>query len=767
MHSTVRTIFILCFLAAVSFADPAVTTGDFIPKHHPTLEIPRVNGKMTIDGMLDEPAWRQAAVADGFAEHTPGNQTKPPVDSKTLVCYDEQNLYLAFIAYDNPKLIRYSLRERDNIFRDDYFGLLLDTYGDASWGYELFVNPLGLQGDLRTLNTGDEDESFDIVWYSRGIVTDSGYQVEVAIPFSSLRFPDKPDQVWHATFWRDRQRETRQRFTWAAIDKNDPCFMCQWGTLTGIHGIKPGSKLDLLPNIVASDQGERTNLSDPHSAFHYEKGDVELSLNGKYSFSSNTAAELTLNPDFSQVESDATQIDVNSPYTLYYSERRPFFQEGADLFSTRINAVYTRSIAQPQVAAKLTGRFGRTSIAYLAARDDKSPLMIPFGEGSYLFPGPKSVSNIVRVKQTILNGSYIGGIFTDRRLEGSDGAGTLIGGDLSLRFLHNLRYDLQVLASRTAEPRDTSLSPGVVRTIENGRHTLAFDGETFWGHGISTQLSREAECWSSSISYDENSPTFRADNGFVTKNDYRQVDASTNLTFRPNKRYLVSWGPYLEAGRVWNFDGQRKDEWLVPNASLTTIWQTTIYAQYLWSRELFREQVFPGIRRASAGINSRPSEIIGLDLEATYGRFIARGSQLPEPVLGRGNTWSASLSVKATRRLAIEPSFDFSQLYYPDGGPRIFRATVVHSRFSYQFSRELFLRLVIDYYDQKNYNGDTPMTYSHDRGFTVEPLLSYKVNAFTVFYIGSGHDYGYYDSLAEYHRTAQRFFVKFQYLFRV
>ncbi len=149
-----------CFvLLSFTSANGAQDSSGFTPKYDPTLNVPRIHSRITIDGNLDEPAWGEAAVADGFAENNPGNQVKPPVDQKVLICYDEQFLYLGFVAYDDPKTIRYSLRDRDDIFRDDYFGILFDTYGDASWGYELFVNPLGIQGDLRMAGNGNEDMS--------------------------------------------------------------------------------------------------------------------------------------------------------------------------------------------------------------------------------------------------------------------------------------------------------------------------------------------------------------------------------------------------------------------------------------------------------------------------------------------------------------------------------------------------------------------------------------------------------------------------------
>ncbi len=262
----------------------------FKPQMQPSISVPRVSGEVKVDGAFDEPIWHQAAVAASFTETNPGDLVKPPVESRALIAYDEHHLYVGLIAYDNPSAIRYSIRDRDNIFRDDYFGVMLDTYGDASWGYELFVNPLGIQGDLRMMNDGNEDMSFDLIWESKGMVTDSGYQVEIAIPFSSLRFPDKPDQIWRANFWRDRQRDVRNRYCWSAISRDNPCFICQWGTLTGISGIKGGSRLELLPNVIAFQSGQLRDYDNPDAGFENGDADAEVSLNARYSLSSNATA---------------------------------------------------------------------------------------------------------------------------------------------------------------------------------------------------------------------------------------------------------------------------------------------------------------------------------------------------------------------------------------------------------------------------------------------------------------------------------------------
>jgi len=219
----------------------ADSTSAVQPNFHPVLDVRPAGGAIEINGDLTDPGWANAAQATGFVEVNPGDNLSPAVQSAAWVTFTESHLYVAMIAWDDPGQVRASLSDRDAIFSDDYFGILFDTYGDFSWGYEIFVNPLGIQGDLRIMSNGNEDISLDLVFESRGIVTDSGYQVELAIPFASLRFPDKPEQTWRWNFWRDRQRDNRFRYSWTAQSRDNDCFVCQWGTLNGLKDVKPAA----------------------------------------------------------------------------------------------------------------------------------------------------------------------------------------------------------------------------------------------------------------------------------------------------------------------------------------------------------------------------------------------------------------------------------------------------------------------------------------------------------------------------------------------
>jgi hypothetical protein len=745
---------ILLLTACVAFLGPASAAEErFNPQFHPTLEVRPLEGQIKIDGELNDTGWLNAARATGFSEITPDNLARPPVETEVLLAYDEKQLYLAFVAADSdPGAIRSSLCDRDEMYNDDYVGVMIDPYGDAALAFELISNPIGVQGDgLQSLGT--EDMSIDLVFYSAGRITERGYQVEMAIPFNSLRFPDKPSQVWRATFFRTHPRESRRQYSWAAIDLDDPCLLCQLGTLTGIHNVRPGGKTELLPSVIGFQSGALRDADDPNSGFENNDPDGEASLGVRYAITPSLTAEGSWNPDFSQVESDPAELDVNETFALFFPERRPFFQEGSDLFDTWYDLFYTRSINDPLFAARLTGRMSRTSFAYIVAHDEHSPVILPFEERSVVIRSlGKSTTNVVRFRQTFLENSYAGIMGTDRRLEGG-GASTTFGADGVCTFFKKYRFEWQFLASCTEEPNDTALTEGINDLLfDNDKHTAAYDGEEFWGHAFYTSFERSAKHWSFDLDYWETSPTFRADNGFVTRNNSRQVCFDTYYDFYPTSPLLDQLEPGFEAGRIWNFDGLRKDEWLSPWLYLLFKGQTELRISYLYSRENYRGIKFDRMDRLELNLDSEFSDPLKLGFYMVVGPRIARNED--PPVMGNAFDFEASMDIKPIDRLLLEPEYQFSRLTRQDDGSEIFSGYILRSRLNYQFTRELFLRLVVQYDD-------------FDKDLTVEPLVSYKLNPFTIFYLGSLHDYRDYESPHDLKQTSRQFFLKFQYLFRI
>jgi len=246
-------------IALMTFSAFASTT--FEPLYNPTLSVSRTTQDIRVDGDLSDLGWLTAKTIGGFVERSPGDMIEADVETEVLITFDDQNLYVAFKCYDDPESIRATMCHRDQFHGDDAVCVLVDTYGDASWAYEFFVNPYGVQKDRLWSSVGGEDTGFDMIWRSAAKVTESGYQVEMAVPFAAMRFPSTDAQVWKMDFWRNRPRESFKQYSWAAYDRNEQCWPCQWGTVSGIEDVVPGKGFELMPTFVAHQSGEFSSLS--------------------------------------------------------------------------------------------------------------------------------------------------------------------------------------------------------------------------------------------------------------------------------------------------------------------------------------------------------------------------------------------------------------------------------------------------------------------------------------------------------------------------
>lgn len=711
--------------------------------------IQRAAGPIRIDGELDDAGWVGATRIRGFVEYVPREGSQPPVETEVMMAYDEANLYVAFVATDpEPGEIRATLQPRDRLWNDDWVGVLLDPYGDASVGYYFLSNAIGVQADLQ-LTPQSEDSSIDFIYTTAGRITESGYVVEMAIPFRSLRVPDRPVQSWGVMVVRTYPRSSRHYLSWPSLSRNNPCQLCQMARLDGIDGVQAGGALEILPAVVASQAGRLRDPSDPGS---FESGRVsaEPSLGLKYTFQRAWIAEATLNPDFSQVESDAAQVDVNTTFALFYPERRPFFQEGMDLYQTPLTVFYSRSINSPQGATKLTGRAGRTSIGYIAARDEHTPFIIPFSERTGVVQAGRSFTNVLRVQQN-LGGSHVGAILTDRRLDGG-GSGTTVSADGLYRFGEMYNVSGHLALSHTREPDDPELGSQLPELTFGGdgqRYTAALDGESYTGRAGFLRIARDARTWSWNVLYLGVSPTYRSDTGFQTQNDYHRATGWTGVTLYPNRPYLERVSASLFGGSYWNFRGVRTQDLLSPSISFTLPRQTWIGLTTTFREETFRGVHLTGIRQLGIGLNSNFSDALRVGFDAGTGRRVARTLQVPE--VGRGTNASVWATLKPLQRLVIEPSLSYEELKLPSG-EEVFSGYIARTRFNVQYNRELNLRVVLQYNDFQN-------------RFDLEPLLVYQLNPFSIFYVGSTHGARQFDEHG-FAGTDRQYFAKVQYLFR-
>lgn len=769
---------------------------DFKPLILPKYEISKTSTQIVVDGHLDEAIWKKITPATNFSETYPGDNTRPPVKTEVFMAYDEDYIYAGFICYDDPKLIRANWSDRDNIFQDDYMGMIIDTYGTANWAYFIASNPLGIQGDTRISSTSGEDVNFDLIYKSAARITDNAYVVEMAIPFSSLRFPDKNVQGWKIDFWRTRPRESRATYSWASISRDNPCWFCQFGELKGLEGVKPGSSIDLIPSIVAGKSQEIRDYDDPNSGLEGIEGkgksflgkNADFGATLKWAVTPSLTVEGTFNPDFSQVESDAAQVNINQTFALFYPEKRPFFQEGSDLFKTYTRTVYTRTINDPIGATKVIGRWENATLAYLGAVDENTPIILPFEEKSEFVAMNRSLSNILRYKYDFGDGSQIGGIVTDRRwmswetydadndryrvVEGN-GSGSVYGIDAKYRFLNNYYLKSQFTFSHTREPDDTTLTADFNdETFDNNKHTSAYDGESYDGNALYLELNRDARNWNFRVNYQQTSPTYRAANGFIFQNDKRQLFGWTGYTFYIEDSFLQRFTPTMDFGQAQNYNTLKKDEWIHVGGNLNLKGQTSVQLSYMWDNEHFKNLAFNGIDRVELYVNSNFSDPLKLGFYIRAGKFIAQRWE-DTPVIGKGienfEFWG---TIKPWDRLVIRPSYTYSDAFSVSSNNFLYRAQIARIRFDVQFTRELALRLITQYVDYTTPGQNNG--FNHEESFSIEPMVYYKINPFSVFYLGmtggfndySGSNWKDFNSPG-WTKTSQQVYLKFQYLFNI
>ncbi|MBO6574040.1 MAG: carbohydrate binding family 9 domain-containing protein [Rhodothermales bacterium] len=742
--------------ATPTLSDP----GTFTPNVKPALTPQKTESRIIVDGDLSDPGWSSADRAYNFSETFPGDQSKPPVGIEVWTTYDANNIYFAFMIEDDPESIRVNMSDRDAIWQDDYVGVILDPYANNAWAYFIASNPIGIQGDTRILGGGNEDMGFDIIFQTDGKVTEKGYQVEMAVPFESLRFPQTDVQNWNINFWITHPRESRNTYSWAAIDRDDPCWLCQAGSIEGITGATPAGKLELLPAFTGSQAASLPSFDNPDSGLDNSRLTTDPSFGLKYRFNSNLIADVAVNPDFSQIESDAAQIDVNSTFALFFEERRPFFQEGSDLFDTPIQTVYTRSINNPSAAAKITGRSGNTSFSYVGGLDEDSPVILPFEERSQFVQGGESYSSLLRVKQNFGTNSHLGALVTDRRFTGTDGVGSTFAVDGNIRLSQSVSVVGQLAGSHTSEGMDDMLSEQAGNaTFNGGEYTAAFDGESYSGWASSVQLQRNTRHMWSQVSFESYNPTFRAANGFVNQNNNKEVFGFTNYTFyRDSDKFIQRISPKAFGGYIWNFDGERKDEFAWVGVNMQMKGQTWFNTEILvFSNERFAGEDFRNMRRINLNLNSNFSQKLTAGFWMGYGHQISRNPS--NPVLGMGTNLNVWSTFRPTSRLSVSPRLSYARLEDDATGDEIFSGYILRSRMNYQFSKRLFMRVITQYND-------------FAKRLEVDPLVTYKVNPFTAVYVGSTHDFLDFEQVQNapqtgFYQTQRQFFFKLQYLFRM
>jgi hypothetical protein len=522
------------------------------PEKSKPVRMPKFEKEPVIDGKLDDEIWKQAAVLKDFYQVQPGDNIAPSKPTEVLLGYDPKFLYVAFHCYDEPDKVRATIPKRDNIWNDDYVGILFDTFNDGRKAYEFDFTPLGIQADGIWTDGQGEDFNPDIVMESKGIITSDGFTIEVAIPFKSLRYVAGKDKLWGAHFWRRIKRFNNELSMWMPLNRDISSWLAQEGHLAGLEGISTERTLELIPSLTLSETGKRkpsltqaqlsAGLLDPGRLVN-EPIKFDPGLTGKYSITPNVTLDFAINPDFAQVEADQVVVVANQRFPIFFPEKRPFFLEGVDIFTTQIAAVHTRTIIDPDVAVKLTGKVGRNTFGLLVASDNAPGDFSPEERltANPRFIGKNATFGILRLKRDIgKKDSFIGLLGTYRRFVDQYNA---VGGfDTRLRLNQQTTFSAQALVSHS---RELFFYPDIGRTLDGKENGFIY----------ATDYNMSGRHFGYEYSTVGRTRFYRSDVGFNRRTNTNNHNLFVRYNSEPKpKAKLVSWRVYDDINT--NFDWQ-------------------------------------------------------------------------------------------------------------------------------------------------------------------------------------------------------------------
>ena len=791
------------------------TSGKIVvpPEKARPITVPKLSVPIVIDGKPDEESWKQAAVFKDFYQTAPGDNIAPSKPTEVLMMYDENNLYIAFKCWDERDKVRATIAKRDNVFGEDNVRVWLDTYDDRRRAYVLGFNPLGIQQDGIFTEGEGADFSVDIVMDSKGVIEDWGWSVEVKIPFKSLRYASGKGKNWGFNAARNIDRFNDEFDQWMPDDRNVSGFLIKSGRITGLDEVKYERTLEIVPSITLSETGRKvrtipryqlTNNSIDPGRFVNEPLKQDIGLTLKYTLSPNVTLDAAINPDFAEIEADAPVITANQRFPIFFQEKRPFFLEGADIFQTPFQVFYSRNIVDPDLAAKLTGKIGKTSFGFLMA-SDKAPGNYDEDDRNDPFVRPRvdefldknAIFGVFRVKRDIGKENNVGFFASYRGFpEQKNVLGSVDG---RFKFGDKLVSQFQLIGTHSRRcffdaEFDPANSPA--QAIRNGEICGGgtFGDVTVSGNPYNQYRTGNGIGYYWNLDYTEKnrgwflevggrSKDYRADAGFTRRTNTNFVSFANRLSTesKPKAKIIrIDWRQFTgvdydwkgrlqgyNAGNNFNFALQKS---IFISAEAGIFYEKLYEEEFGLKRSATREGTFLGApTRAnwqqyySGNINQTVSK------KFNYGAFIGfinnaydfDFNSFPQNP-GTGKQFDAEIfaEVKPTDPFRVSLSYRKSRLTRNDTGETAFDANLVTMRSTYQFTRFAFTRVRLDY-------------NSVDRNFSGQALFGLNPSPGTAFYIGYNENAnfnGFNNFTGQYEprfeRNERTFFIRASYLFR-
>jgi len=742
-------ILLLAFSSVAATCFPCFAASDGTP----SIIIPRVKRPPKLSDFLNGVPREAEKVVTDFRQMDPGDGAPVSQPTKALLSYDDKNLYVAFIAKDDPKLIRARVAKRKQIVDDDRITINIDASHDHLHAYWFDVNPYAVQLDGITTDGYGDDFSWEGLWYTEAKITPDGYVVLITIPFKTLRFPNTPVQRWGIMLGRFINRNSEFSM-WPYITRRKlPQFVGQFGHMDGLENISPGRNIQIIPYAMTSGSHylDQTPGVPPHLV---TEPNFRAGLDAKLVIKDALTLDATLNPDFSQVESDEPQVTVNQRYEVQFPEKRPFFMENASYFTTPQNLFFSRRIVDPEYGIRLTGKIGRWNLGVLAS-DDRAPgKSLSKADSGY---GSRASDNVLSLQRDFFKDSHVRLFVTDTEFLGS--FNRVASMDTRIHLKNNFFLVAQAV---------TSVSRDLTR-----RQT---SGDAYY-----TQISHSDRKWQYNTTYTDRSPDFQAALGYIPRTNIREVKGRLGYKWWLDKKVLVNFGPAIIASGNWDRQGRLQDREVAAEWDMEFTHLTSIIYSHSQIFELYQNHEFS--KSANYFIfNTGWYKWLAMQSSFANGTAVnyypASGLA---PFLGDSQEANVVLTIRPTPKLRLDETYIYSHLRAHSGWdltgetPSIYNNHIARSKVNYQFTRQLSLRAIVDYNGVLPNESLVSLTRTKRMGYDV--LLTYLLHPGTALYAGYTDIYQNllfdpskppYLQLSRYpdFNTGRQVFVKLSYLFR-
>jgi len=637
------------------------------------IKIPRTKTPPVIDGRLDDPVWKEAIVFSDFKTMKPDYGRPPSEKTEGLIAYDRENLYIGFRCFDtDPGKIKAAVSKRDNVGNDDWIAFAVDSADDNLSAYCFLANPYGIQMD-GTLNfDADLDTTLDMVWKSAGQITSEGYVVEMAVPFKSLRFPSEETVIMGFKFARNISRKSEEvDFPEYSPAKGAALAQFQKIEFSGIQGMQIR---EFLPAFTAS--RNRTFQGTPGGPMLWK---TDFGVTMKYGLMSDLVLDGAFHPDFSQVETDAGQVDINRRYSLFYPEKRPFFAEGPDPFKFAaapedlplMDVVHTRNIIDLLFGLKLTGKVGGGNNISAIYAEDEYPKNEAADAGDEFGAKHNARFGVFRYVRNLRNDSYLGGFYTGRTWAGT--SNQVIGADGRLRM--NQAGVLEFHGFRSFS-KDRNAPEGVA------------------GLALGALYIHSSRRFNAQAGLFDISKNFRTDVGYLNRSGVTIIPLYAQPTFYLSSSWLQKIEPYYWGRQTRDASSGLWETFNVFSVRFTMPRQTMINVQGWISNEVFSRQRFS---RNALRLEAETQiwKELYLECDLRRGNLIYYDSSAPYQ--GKGTQLSVGLVFQPTDSLSTGLDITYSDFFRTADNRKIYDYSIFRNKTVVQVNSHLFFRGIVEY----------------------------------------------------------------------